>query len=157
LTELANRRSVEAQLDLLIKREKPFTAIYIDLNGFKRINDTYGHAAGDEMLRQVGRRLRLAFRSTDFIGRWGGDEFVALVDPTFADVQTSSLRISQCLADDFAICQGEMEHRVSIGAAIGVATWKPGDTATEVLHRADFAMYEEKLRSADAAMRSLRT
>ena len=86
LTGLANRRTVELQLEARVKRGEPFTAIYIDLNGFKKINDTYGHAAGDELLRQVGERLRSAFRAGDTIGRWGGDEFVAFVEGGAAEM-----------------------------------------------------------------------
>ena len=144
LTGLPNRRTVEAQLDERLKREEPFSAIYIYLNGFKRINDTYGHEAGDELLRQVAQRLRAAFRTTDAIGRWGGDEFVALVDT--AGIQAQISRVSQCLAEDFAI--DDRLTGIRIGASVGAAAWRPGDSASSLLHRADFAMYEEKLRKA---------
>jgi len=103
LTGLANRRSVETHLDFLLRRGAPFTAIYIDLNGFKKINDTYGHEAGDDLLKQAGIRLRTAFRMTDIFGRWGGDEFVALMDTSSAEVQTRISRITECLAGDFVI------------------------------------------------------
>jgi two-component system chemotaxis family response regulator WspR len=148
LTGLANRRSVETHLDFRMKHGTPFTAIYIDLNGFKKINDTYGHAAGDDLLKQVADRLRRAFRSSDVIGRWGGDEFVALVSTNSVDGQTGIPRIAECLADDFVISKNGAQHRVTIGAAVGVTAWKQGDTATELLRRADFAMYEEKLARA---------
>jgi diguanylate cyclase (GGDEF)-like protein len=144
LTGLGNRRSIEAQLDARLKRDTPFSAIYIDLNGFKKINDTYGHEAGDELLRQVGKRLRMAFRASDAIGRWGGDEFVALVDTENAQAHIS--RVAECLAADFAI--GDEQRRIRIGAAVGAAARRPGDSATSLLHRADFAMYEVKLRTA---------
>ena len=144
LTGLANRRAVEAQLDSRVRRAEPFTAIYIDLNGFKRINDTYGHAAGDEVLREVGARLRLAYRSTDAIGRWGGDEFVAFVDSDSCEIQNQIRRVRDSLSEHFVISGAQQP--VSIGVAVGSATWKPDDTASEVLHRADFAMYEDKLR-----------
>jgi diguanylate cyclase (GGDEF)-like protein len=148
LTGLANRRSVETHLDSRVKRGTPFTAIYIDLNGFKKITDTYGHAAGDDLLRQVGGRLRKVFRLTDVIGRWGGDEFVALVDLSEADVQTTVSRFRKSLAVDFIVCKGGETHRVHIGAAVGVATWHPGETPADLLRHADFAMYEEKLLGA---------
>jgi diguanylate cyclase (GGDEF)-like protein len=145
LTGLANRRSAEAQLELRVQRGEPFTAIYIDLNGFKKINDTYGHAVGDELLREVGVRMRLAFRSTDATGRWGGDEFVAFVDADAAEAQPQIRRIRDSLSEHFVISGSQ--NRVSIGAAVGSATWRPNDTASAVLHRADFAMYEDKLRT----------
>jgi diguanylate cyclase (GGDEF)-like protein len=148
LTGLANRRSVDAHLEFRSKRETPFGVIYLDLNGFKKINDTYGHQAGDDLLKQVGGRLRLAFRSTDIVGRWGGDEFVALVDGNLADAHSHASRIAELLSNEFAISSGETEHRVIMSAAVGVATWRPGETVTEVLQRADAEMYEQKLRNA---------
>jgi diguanylate cyclase (GGDEF)-like protein len=148
LTGLMNRRSIEIHLDSCMRRGTPFTAIYIDLNGFKKINDSYGHSAGDDLLKQVADRLLTAFRAKDVVGRWGGDEFVALMDPSSGSVQTGISRIADCLADDFVVWKHGVQHRLSIGASVGVAAWIPGDTATELLHRADFAMYEEKLRRA---------
>jgi diguanylate cyclase (GGDEF)-like protein len=148
LTGLANRRSVDSHLEFRSKRETPFSVIYIDLNGFKKINDTYGHQAGDELLKQVGGRLRLTFRSTDVVGRWGGDEFVALVDASVTDPQTHVSRIIECFSKEFVISSGEEERRVSVAAAVGVATWRPGKTVTEVLQRADAEMYEQKLRNS---------
>lgn len=147
LTGLENRRSIEAQLDARLRGDTPFSAIYIDLNGFKKINDTYGHEAGDELLRQVGQRLRTAFRSSDAIGRWGGDEFVALVDSE--NVQAHIARVAECLAADFAI--SDEQKRIRIGAAVGAAARRPDDSAASLLHRADFAMYEVKLRGIEAA------
>ena len=146
LTGLGNRRSVEAQLDFRVKQGDPFTAIYIDLNGFKKINDTYGHAAGDELLRQVGGRLRSAFRATDTIGRWGGDEFVAFVDAGISEAESRITRVRDSLSERFII--DNAPQGIEIGAAVGAATWQPNDPASDVLHRADFAMYEEKLRRA---------
>jgi diguanylate cyclase (GGDEF)-like protein len=142
LTGLANRRTVELQLEARVKRGEPFTAIYIDLNGFKKINDTYGHAAGDELLRQVGERLRTAFRGGDTIGRWGGDEFVAFVEGGGAEMA----RIKAVMEKPFAI-EG-VGRTIAVGAAVGAAGWHANETASELLHRADFAMYEEKLRRA---------
>jgi diguanylate cyclase (GGDEF)-like protein len=149
LTGLENRRSLEAQLDARLRRDTAFSAIYIDLNGFKKINDTYGHEAGDELLRQVGQRLRTAFRSSDAIGRWGGDEFVALVDSE--NVQAQIHRVAECLAADFIISNSNEDRRIRIGAAVGAAARRADDSAASLLQRADFAMYEVKLRTAEAA------
>src|SRR6185437_3331629 len=142
LTGLVNRRSIETQLEGRIRRGEPFTAIYIDLNGFKKINDDYGHAAGDELLQQVGERLRSAFRFTDAIGRWGGDEFVAFVDA--AEAQQHVTRMKKAMIEQFELA-GALK-RVTVGAAVGSATWQAGESASDLLQRADFAMYEEKLR-----------
>ena len=127
-------------------REAPWSVIYLDLNGFKKINDTYGHQAGDDLLKQVGERLRLAFRSTDIVGRWGGDEFVALLDASFADAQAQVSRVVEQLSEDFVVSTAGTAQRLKISAAIGVVTRRPGETIATVLHRADAEMYQQKLR-----------
>ena len=149
LTGLANRRSVDSHLELRSKRDTPFSVIYMDLNGFKKINDTHGHQAGDDLLKQVGERLSSVFRSTDIVGRWGGDEFVALVEASSPDTQTHMSRIAEVFSREFAISSGDVEQYVRIGAAVGVADWRPGETVAEVLQRADAEMYEQKLRNAE--------
>ena len=146
LTQLVNRRAIDSHLESCSKRETPFSIVYIDLNNFKKINDTHGHQAGDDLLRQVGDRLRLAFRPTDIIGRWGGDEFVALVDTTLTEAESYVSRITQALFQEFVISSGATEQRVNVGAAVGIATWRPGETTTEALQRADAEMYKQKLR-----------
>jgi diguanylate cyclase (GGDEF)-like protein len=90
----------------------------------------------------------LAFRSTDIVGRWGGDEFVALVSASSADKQIHLSRITDVFSREFTISSGESEQYVRIGAAVGIADWRPGETIAEVLQRADAEMYEQKLRSA---------
>jgi diguanylate cyclase (GGDEF)-like protein len=146
LTGLANRRSVDEHLEALTKSDVPFSVIYVDLNGFKQINDTYGHAAGDELLRQVGARLRAIFRDSDFVARWGGDEFVALVNASLTDIQSTVMRISAGLDRDFLIRDGEIERSVRVSASVGVATWCPGESVSEAIQRADAAMYTQKHR-----------
>jgi diguanylate cyclase (GGDEF)-like protein len=89
----------------------------------------------------------VAFRSTDIIGRWGGDEFVALMDASLSEAQANISRITDVLSNEFMISTGETTQRVRIGAAIGVATWQLGESVSEVLHRADAEMYEQKLRN----------
>ena len=148
LTGLANRRSVDSQLELRVKREKPFSVIYIDLNGFKKINDVHGHQAGDDLLKQVGGRLRLAFRSTDVVGRWGGDEFVALVDAGLAVTKTRVSRVNELFSKPFVIACGAGEQQLNVSAALGIATWTLGETMAELLQRADAEMYENKVQKA---------
>ena len=148
LTGLANRRSVDAHLDFRSKRGTPFSIVYIDLNGFKKINDSYGHQAGDDLLKQVGDRLRAAFRLNDIVGRWGGDEFVALLDQGSADAQTHTSRIAEVFSNEFAISCVGGEKRVRVGAAVGIADWLPGESVTEVLQRADAQMYQRKLSNS---------
>jgi diguanylate cyclase (GGDEF)-like protein len=144
LTGLANRRSVEAKMVQRFLLDAPLSVIYIDLNGFKKVNDTYGHQAGDELLKQAADRLRAAFRSTDVIGRWGGDEFVALVDGDIGVAQARAFRVTQQFSTEFTISAGETQRQIHVSPALGTACRQPGETLAEVLHRADAEMYRQK-------------
>ena len=84
LTGLSNRRKVERHIETRIRSGKAFSLISLDLNGFKKLNDTYGHLAGDDLLKQFATELRTVFRAHDVIGRVGGDEFMVLVDGDLA-------------------------------------------------------------------------
>src|SRR5579862_1801259 len=144
LTGIANRRKVERELALRIEKGQPFGVVYLDLNGFKQVNDTFGHAAGDELLKQFAGELRAAFRSTDLVGRWGGDEFVVLIDGNVRDARASTDRITKWVNGEYLLKGGSGLQKVAIGAAFGFAPWKPGQTVTEVLQCADVAMYRDK-------------
>jgi diguanylate cyclase (GGDEF)-like protein len=147
LTGLANRRKLERQLEILVNQSRPFSAIYVDLNEFKCINDTLGHQAGDDLLKQFAGELRTAFRTTDVVGRWGGDEFVILVDGHFRDALTRAERIEKWVDGEYLVTTASGQRKVQISAASGVASWQTGDTATTILQRADAAMYEHKVRT----------
>ena len=144
LTGLANRRSIREQLSILESMQKSFSLIYMDLNGFKKINDTFGHGAGDDLLRQAGDRLQAAFRPTDVVGRWGGDEFVAVLDANLEVAQKKIGQIREILEQEFTVSSGNVRQPVQVSAAIGLATWSPGEQIDEVIRRADAAMYREK-------------
>lgn len=147
LTGLANRRKMERELELRANQRRPFCLIYIDLNGFKHINDSLGHLAGDDLLQQFAGELRTAFRSTDVVGRWGGDEFVVLQDGDFRDVTTGVERIERWVAGEYSVTTEAGPRKVRISAAAGIASWQPSDTPTTILRRADAAMYEHKART----------
>ncbi len=144
LTGLANRRKVERQLELRANQGSPFCLIYIDLNGFKQINDALGHFAGDSLLKQFAGELRMAFRPTDVVGRWGGDEFIVLVDEDAREGEGRVERIRQWVAGEYSVTTESGPCKVQVAAAIGFASWQPGDTPTKILQRADAAMYEHK-------------
>ena len=116
----------------------------LDLDGFKAINDTHGHAAGDEALREVARRLRRCVRERDLVARLGGDEFVVVLTDLGARsraVQDSMERIQAALAEPITFDGTQL----GLGAAIGVATF-PADAgdAADLLAHADRAMYAAK-------------
>jgi diguanylate cyclase (GGDEF)-like protein len=123
-----------------------FSIIYIDLNGFKQVNDTYGHLAGDDLLKQFAGELRTAFRTTDMVGRWGGDEFVVIIDGDFREAVTRVARIEKWVDGEYIVTTESGPRKVKVSAASGVTAWQPGDTPTTVLQRADAAMYEHKRR-----------
>ena len=116
----------------------------LDLDGFKAINDTHGHAAGDEALREVARRLRRCVRERDLVARLGGDEFVVVLTDLggrSGAVQDSMERIREALAS-----RSPFDGTSSgLGAAIGVATFPAdGGNAADLLAHADRAMYADK-------------
>ena len=140
LTELLNRRAVEGVMEDRLRAGKSFNVILLDLNGFKKINDTLGHLAGDDLLKQFGQELKSALRSSDIVGRWGGDEFIALIDGTLQDAELRGKRIKEWVNGDYTV-EG---HRVEVKAAAGIATWRDGDVVASIIQRADEAMYQHK-------------
>jgi len=135
LTGLLNRGTFYALLENACSQRHPdFSLIYIDLNGFKQINDTQGHLAGDRILEAVSRQIKLAVRHGDAIARLGGDEFVVLL------LGASSIEAS-------VICDRVAEDIASVGrvtAAAGIASYQDGDCPDDILGRADQAMYQAK-------------
>lgn len=153
LTLLSNRRGFEAlarhALGVCKRLEKPATLLFFDLNDFKQINDTYGHAEGDGALKTFADVLRIAFRESDVIGRLGGDEFVALL--TAADhVETSAImaRLREILDERNATLKRGYDIRFSVGQIEYDAGRHPDIEA--LLADADKAMYLHKQASKRA-------
>ncbi len=122
--------------------------LFCDLDRFKQVNDALGHAAGDELLRQVAARLRAAIRPCDTVGRLSGDEFAiilpGLVEP--ADARGLADRVEECFAAPFRLEGCE----TSVGTSIGVAVHAPGSDAETLMREADAAMYRHKQGQAAA-------
>jgi diguanylate cyclase (GGDEF)-like protein len=144
LTGLASRREIEAQIDERISWKRVFCLAIIDLNGFKRINDVHGHVAGDDLLRQFAAELKAPVRVGDLVGRWGGDEFVLIVDAAFEEAQIRLDRIRQWVVGDYNISTGADVVSVTLNASVGIAEWDRKESAVELLARADRRMYAEK-------------
>jgi diguanylate cyclase (GGDEF)-like protein len=143
LTALGNRRYLLGKLeDALKDKHGDVALLLIDLDGFKELNDTLGHSAGDEVLRQIGPRLQDALRADATLARLGGDEFAVVLDPgDEASASAASLRLRAALERSFGV--GGI--RVHIDASIGIALFpEHGDDALELLQRADVAMYAAK-------------
>ncbi len=116
--------------------------IVADLDGFKPINDSYGHAVGDEVLAAVGRRLRSCVRDSDTVSRVGGDEFVILTRvSTHREPTELAARIRAALRDPVRTSEGVL----TVGASLGIAVAELGSNAADLLRQADRAMYRVKL------------
>jgi diguanylate cyclase (GGDEF)-like protein/PAS domain S-box-containing protein len=150
LTGLPNRTQLEEQLRLdLVRARRAGEAVallYFDLDNFKLVNDSLGHAAGDEVLRETARRVSELVRGGDVLARQGGDEFLLLMhcsgaDTAAASAQLAAERIASALERPYEISDAEFH----IGASIGVALFpEHADDAEELLKRADAAMYQAK-------------
>ena len=144
VTGLANRRKVELQIELRVAEGRKFSVAVFDLNDFKQINDTYGHIGGDQILKQFADELKAFFRATDIVSRWGGDEFMAVLDGDPAGVQRRIESVREWVYGNYTIkVKGEMVN-VKVSASVGLAAWQPGETATAMIERADAAMYHQK-------------
>ena len=149
LTGLCNRTQLESCIEYQIrnaqKTEGQFSIVFIDLNGFKIINDTAGHLVGDEILKVCGRRLQNIFRAATTIARVGGDEFLALlpnVDSVGAEIAID--RIFQSFSNPIKIKDSSWQ----VGCSVGVAIYpQDGTSVSELVRNADFAMYEAKKTS----------
>jgi diguanylate cyclase (GGDEF)-like protein len=147
LTGLFNRRVLLERLDHALAHAKRsgtrLAMLFIDLDNFKNINDTLGHAAGDAVLRALALRLRQLVREVDTVARMGGDEFVILLD--HADEPEAVAAVTQKLLDSLGQPVAFGDAHLVAGASIGVALYPDnGSNATELLAAADQAMYRAK-------------
>ncbi len=146
LTRLGNRRDFERRLGeahaRALRSGKNLALLFIDLDGFKAVNDTHGHAAGDGLLVSVGQRLQACVRQTDSVSRLGGDEFTVLLENagTPEDIGELCGRIVESLSHPHLIGI----HAVISTPSIGAAVLAPGDTLQSLQARADAAMYRAK-------------
>jgi diguanylate cyclase (GGDEF)-like protein len=144
LTGLRNRRAVDYVLCRLLNSRQPFAVMNLDLDLFKEVNDTYGHAAGDHVLQAVARIMLEHTREEDTVGRVGGDEFVLIFNSRIKEESLAMIaekltaRISEPIPFRGALCQ--------VGASIGICMAGGGgfQTPDELLHRADLALYAAK-------------
>jgi diguanylate cyclase (GGDEF)-like protein/PAS domain S-box-containing protein len=147
LTKLANRALFKDRVDLALRRRRDAGAtvavLFLDLDGFKEVNDSLGHAAGDQLLIEVADRLRASVRPEDTVARFGGDEFAVLIDSVAdaEDAERIAVHIVDGLRGTFPVDNQEIQVR----ASIGIATAGPDAKDTDQLMRnADLAMYQAK-------------
>jgi diguanylate cyclase (GGDEF)-like protein len=157
LTGLANRtlfnEIVDHQLAICGRTGTSLAVLYVDLDGFKAVNDTHGHATGDELLRAVAARLKNGIRSSDLAARLGGDEFgIVLINTSMEAAATAADK----LADDVSMPYPIGRLTIEISASIGIAGYPDSGTSSEaLLHSADETMYKAKLGRNDKLRRAV--
>ncbi|BCS89397.1 sensor domain-containing diguanylate cyclase [Pseudodesulfovibrio sediminis] len=142
LTGAANRRALDSRFEQSAYKsdryDAMFSAIIIDLNNFKKINDSYGHVMGDKVLKHVAGTMTSTVRPTDLLARWGGDEFIILMDGNTDDARVLATRIRA------ATSQTPFSFPVSF--SYGIAQYEEGDDIDSLTQRADQMLYEAKAR-----------
>jgi diguanylate cyclase (GGDEF)-like protein len=148
LTSLPNARYIALRFDEEVSRARrsgqPFQVVMLDLDDFKLVNDTFGHKVGDKMLREMGRIIQGQLREYDFLARYAGDEFVAILQELVGNqVEDLRHRIETAVSDFSLRVRGRGEARV--GISVGTATYGvDGETLDQLLVAADQAMYRDK-------------
>lgn len=147
LTGLANRllffESLAAAIGRAERSGEGLAVLFVDLDGFKVVNDTHGHRAGDGVLELVGERIRSSVRTGDLVARFGGDEFTVVCEQ-LTDDDGEVLGLAQRIVDRMAEPFTVGEHSVVLGASVGIARWRQGAAADDLVGAADGAVYEAK-------------
>jgi diguanylate cyclase (GGDEF)-like protein len=144
LTGICNRMCLENMVESRIAADAGFCVAMADLDGFKKVNDTHGHLVGDELLKQFAAELRSACRSTDVIGRWGGDEFVIVLESGMAEATAQIERLRKWVCGDYTVRSAAGALKLRLNASIGLAEHLPREPMKTLMGRADAAMYERK-------------
>lgn len=153
VTDLPNRfffsTRFRSLLDTAVRKETPVSVIFIDLDRFKWVNDTFGHSVGDALLAEAGTRIRHAAGMKSLVCRFGGDEFIVALHKSREEVLESKVaeNILRTLAEPFRILQ----HEIHLSASIGISSFpSDGESPDELIGAADTAMYHAKNRGGDA-------
>jgi diguanylate cyclase (GGDEF)-like protein len=152
LTGLLNRASFDREIELLLARagqnKSDAALLFLDLDGFKAVNDQRGHPAGDQLLKEVAQRVMGCVRDDDLLARYGGDEFVVVLEPILdrSVVHAIAARIIECVSGTFTVDGMHVRLSVSVGIALFPLH---GVSAPELIAHADAAMYRAKREGGD--------
>jgi polar amino acid transport system substrate-binding protein len=153
LTKVYNRRYIihkikQEALKKQTQKDYEFSALLIDVDDFKKVNDTYGHAEGDRVLKEITEIIKQRIRNQDILGRWGGEEFILVCPET-------PLEKAQILADHLRKLIEKHnfgEKKLKITASFGVTSWKDEDTLDSFLNRLDKALYQGKIKGKNCVV-----
>jgi diguanylate cyclase (GGDEF)-like protein len=147
LTGLFNRRELDARAEQAValaqRHRRPLSCLLLDIDHFKQVNDTYGHAAGDAVLREVAQRIHDGSRISDIVGRYGGEEFVVILPETEGDAAVAAADKLRALLAEVPVVPGDIS--IPVRASIGAAAWHAGMRSPSDLYAAaDEALYSAK-------------
>jgi diguanylate cyclase (GGDEF)-like protein len=154
LSQLVNRSGFLAQIGKLLHHEvrsgSRIALLFIDIDGFKMINDTRGHEAGDIVISELARRIMACVRTDDVVARYGGDEFVAALTAVhdIDDAQAVADKIQVAVRAPIVL----NSHSIRVAVSIGIALVEPGEGMSESLRRADLALYAAKAQGRDRSV-----
>jgi diguanylate cyclase (GGDEF)-like protein len=154
LTGVFNRAAFDRQLteeaDRARRYARPFAVAILDIDHFKRVNDTHGHGAGDSVLRGVAQAIRRAVRKSDMVARYGGEEFAVILPETNAELVIAKLEILRRAVGEAKLTMGKRRRSIGVTVSIGVASWPDdGSEVDDVVTCADERLYEAKRRGRD--------
>ena len=146
LTQLSNRRAFDEELERRFaqwrRQHSPLSVLLVDVDHFKKFNDTYGHQTGDRVLQQVAAQLKLTMRDMDLVARYGGEEFVALLPGTgLSDAKIAAERVRKAVE---AAVVRHQDQELRVTASVGLAQALPGDDPASLVGRTDSALYAAK-------------
>lgn len=147
LTGVSNRRYVEMKVEQAMQEVEQFGRrvglLMIDVDNFKQVNDQYGHAAGDDVLKAVCKTITHSLRSGDTVGRWGGEEFLVIVMDVHQPALTAFAERCRMLIAESAVLAGN--HSIRVTVSLGATLLKQGDSVKAAVKRADELMYRSKM------------
>lgn len=153
LTSIANRRGLDHELvrAFAIRRRTgmTFSMLFIDIDHFKRVNDKHGHMVGDQLLKSLSRRLVSTFRESDFVARFGGEEFVAILPQTTLEEACKAAERIRSIISSTTHSIGDLE--ICVTTSIGIKEVQLGETESELIQRADKALYAAKNGGRDCS------